>query len=363
MAILSLDVQLLAIEWVYRASQYTSTIDYDTLRACALVCRAWTATAQRLLFRRISREPFYSLDRRLPLLVHTLRTSPHLSAHVRSIRLGPILYSVRLGPYEFQNDHIAAETAIAMLELCPHVEGITFTALRSGPKWSTDLEPRLRALPLHPTFLAVDGQPKLVSRVVQMWPTIRVLVVSAQCRAVNPVLRPRVLPTAVQALTLNSHFTAYLLSPEDALPTVHDLTLSHPVRWSDARYSQHIRSVVMLSQIRTLQLRGAFPPQDIIDELGKLEGLIIDDPPAHPVSLPKSLRHFGYHSDSDRRADTEFVTTALRGLSSLQCVSVTRQGHPDMCTALEEMCRSCGVDFVTYESAESFMQPRHIDWI
>ncbi|KAI0042173.1 hypothetical protein FA95DRAFT_610938 [Auriscalpium vulgare] len=351
MAILPLEIQILVIEWVFRASQH-ARIDYATLRACALVCRAWTATAQRLLFRRISPDPYNDYHRRIPLLIHTLRTCPHLSAHVRSVRLGPPM---------LQKDPAAADGTIAMLELVPHIEGITFATTLSRQDWSADLEARMRALPLRPAFLALGGEPTVVNRIVKMWPTIRVLATSTLRRPIHAARRTlRVLPT-VQALTLHSSNIADL-SPKVPLPALHDLTLLHPF-WTNPVHSEHLRAVGVLSQIRILQLRGAFPPQDVIDDLEQLEGLIIDGPPAQTVSLPKSLHHFGYHSDRDTRADTGIVTAALCGLPNLQRVTVTRQGHPDMRSALEEMCRSCGADFEMYESADSFMRPRHIDWI
>ncbi|KAI0041762.1 hypothetical protein FA95DRAFT_653484 [Auriscalpium vulgare] len=70
----------MVIEWVYRSSQH-AIIDYHTLLVCALVCRAWTPIAQRLLFRRIPE--YYFPTSNITLLPRTLRASPHLASHVR----------------------------------------------------------------------------------------------------------------------------------------------------------------------------------------------------------------------------------------------------------------------------------------
>ncbi|KAI0043019.1 hypothetical protein FA95DRAFT_503791 [Auriscalpium vulgare] len=119
MVIIPLEIQLLAIEWVYRLSQHLET-DYDTLLACALVCRTWRPIAQRLLFRRVPRQPrsqkrFDGSPLGFKLLVDTLRACPHLAAHVRSI------YLTLDSP-----DAVDA----ALLEVCPHIAGVE-TALDS----------------------------------------------------------------------------------------------------------------------------------------------------------------------------------------------------------------------------------------
>ncbi|KAI0039313.1 hypothetical protein FA95DRAFT_1035792 [Auriscalpium vulgare] len=78
MSQLPFDLHVLFIEWVYRHSQADMT-DYATLAACALVCRAWTPVAQRLLYRRLPGKFFVGKER----LIDTIRRNPALGTHVR----------------------------------------------------------------------------------------------------------------------------------------------------------------------------------------------------------------------------------------------------------------------------------------
>ncbi|KAI0043696.1 hypothetical protein FA95DRAFT_1609143, partial [Auriscalpium vulgare] len=117
MATYPLEIHIAVIEWVYRSSQHAA-IDYPTLRACALVCRAWTFFAQRLLFRRVPvpKTKLMKLDSIIMArFVGTLRTAPHLAAHVRSFI------------FELANSHPGpgvSDDTMEALALCTNIEGI-----------------------------------------------------------------------------------------------------------------------------------------------------------------------------------------------------------------------------------------------
>ncbi|KAF7352783.1 hypothetical protein MVEN_01245000 [Mycena venus] len=76
--------QELVDEWLFCLSD---PIDF---RACALVCRSWSGTALRLLYKAVA---VTGVTRRYIRLWNTLRTSPHLVSHIHSLVLhrGPKL--------------------------------------------------------------------------------------------------------------------------------------------------------------------------------------------------------------------------------------------------------------------------------
>ncbi|KAI0048878.1 hypothetical protein FA95DRAFT_1557453 [Auriscalpium vulgare] len=349
MASVPLDVQILVIEWVYRSSQH-ARIDYATLCACALVCRA-TPIAQQLLFRRILRNPLGDHYHEPPLLIRTFYARPSLAAHVRHIQVG---WPMRISSFD--------DAILDLLELCPHVQGISFLSLMSTRSLSPELEARLRSIPLRPVVLEMIGQQPPVSNILQMWPGVRVLMLSVPDARSLPVR----VPSSVQALTLLAgDDVRRCLSPSEPLPELHNLMLLSPV-WSNAAWCAHLLAVGVLPQMRILRIRGEFPPQDVLQQLTRLESLVVQEPPLQAVTLPSPLQHFGYHcapSGPTKLARAEFVAHALRALSDLRLVTVTRSVARDMHAALQCMCRRRGVDFATYETPECFPRPRNIDWI
>ncbi|KAI0037819.1 hypothetical protein FA95DRAFT_1367147 [Auriscalpium vulgare] len=163
--VLPLDIHTLVIEWVYKASQYTA-VDHRTLRICALVCRAWTSIAQRLLFRTLPYPDFSDGhgDTSPPVLslLRTIRASPRLAEHVTAVNLK--LCRPRVYPSDGVN-------RVALLELCPNVKCINIL----GDIWGDTLdayEARLRALPILPTFLSIKGWYTEVARIVHIWPSL-----------------------------------------------------------------------------------------------------------------------------------------------------------------------------------------------
>ncbi|KAI0046748.1 hypothetical protein FA95DRAFT_1606640 [Auriscalpium vulgare] len=165
---LPLDVNVLIIDWVFRLSQH-AMIDYPTLHACALVCRAWTPSAQRLLFRRILSTSLHYRYCDVQLLVRTLETRPHLAAHVRFIRVAWPLHPPVYGTI-----------CLRLLELCPHVQGISLWDWQYyNEPVSAELDARWRAIQLRPVLLEVFSTDSSINAVVQMCRGVRTLILRA----------------------------------------------------------------------------------------------------------------------------------------------------------------------------------------
>ncbi|KAI0041439.1 hypothetical protein FA95DRAFT_1611004 [Auriscalpium vulgare] len=334
-----LDVQILIIEWVFRSSQH-ALIDYTTLNACALVRRAWTPTAQRLLFRRIwciSQDDSYKI---LRLLVETLGIRPHLAAHVRHIRIAWPSQPPGYGT-----------VCLRLLELCRHVEGISFLDFIDfnyrKKALGAEFDARLRAIQLRPTLLEMIGVDKTICRtIMDMFPGVRVLVDRAGYE--YP------LPASAEALEILAINARSCFSLSEPLPALRHLCLILP-RWSDKALCERFISADILPQLQSLQIKGVFPPAEILDQLAQLTTLVVGELPGQRVLLPPSLRHVGYHPwGAAPGGHAEFLVDPLRALPRLQFVSVTHGVEEHVHAALEGMCRHRGVDFGTYETPDCF---------
>ncbi|KAI0045465.1 hypothetical protein FA95DRAFT_123791 [Auriscalpium vulgare] len=215
-----LEVQLMVVEWVYRSSQH-GTIDYPTLRACALVCRSWTPVAQRLLFRRVPVPKPYAEVYDIPKitidrLLRTLRAAPYLAAHVRSL----ICNSAAESNADAEQDSDFGDGDVAVLALCTDVASIIF--LESV---SPALVSHLPTLSVRPVFIYVFGETSLVNRVIDIWPSVRVLDVDGW-HAGSISLH---VPSAIQALSCYTPVLTWNYwsgsGPAPPVPSLHDLHL------------------------------------------------------------------------------------------------------------------------------------------
>ncbi|KAI0046736.1 hypothetical protein FA95DRAFT_1606631 [Auriscalpium vulgare] len=217
----------------------------------------------------------------------------------------------------------------------------------------------MHAIQLRPVVLEASFLEESTCRsLVEMRPGARVLVLN------GGYAHP--LPTTIEALQILADDPQHYLPLAQPLPALRYLTLGHP-SWSDTVLCGHLTSVGAFPQLRTLQISGAFPPADILAQLGQLRTLVVDElPKAPPIALPALLRHFGYHiwaAEPGVLVLAELVVDPLRALPDLQLVTVTRRIEQHVWAALEGMCRDRGVDFGVYAAPISFREPRNIDWI
>ncbi|KAI0039604.1 hypothetical protein FA95DRAFT_1612435 [Auriscalpium vulgare] len=353
MANTPLEVEMLIIEWVYRLSQ-ARTVDYTTLYACALVCRAWTPTAQRLLFRRMPRLGI--AGRVAPSVIRILRTNPHLAAAVRSVSLEVAMDEATS---TFSDD-------VALLELCPQVQGIHIVDNQMEPSMYPAVESRLRAIQVHPVFLYPrhGGWPDFFPVLLRVWPNIRVLDLD-DFR--NESLPPISTPGGLQALRLASVTDiSWELSPGNDFTALRDLELGFgDWGWRNAWWRRPDISRV-LSRLHTLRLGGYFPPQEFLEQLGGLESLCFRELPREDIVLPPRLRHVGYRDWRPCPVDhaIDYVVAALHPLANLQVVSAPRCVAKAHIKALEEFCQNRGVVLDVREDPRDFPNPRYdVDWI
>ncbi|KAI0045576.1 hypothetical protein FA95DRAFT_1596766 [Auriscalpium vulgare] len=348
MKAIPLEIHIVIIEWVYRSSQHAA-IDYPTLRACALVCRAWTPIAQHLLFRRApvpKVENHDSVDI-MARFAHTLRTAPHLAAHVRSLYLElPAL------------EHIpgVAENTLEVLVLCRNIDGITIFLLSADPSCAA-LIARFHTLPVRPVYLNVCGTASHVDHVIHIWPSVRVLDFGLVTGSDMHVRMPRQL----QALSTGSwNMKIYWSVPTAVAPGLHDLELGcHQEAWSPVLAA--LVSSGVAAQLRSLCLfcygaRIELPPLAVLKTLVALETLVIDSLPMESCILPKNLRHFGYHSyiTEERSEQVQILLDAVRALPKLNLFTATRRSSQETLQEIKRLCRDGGVEFAVYPEPGHF---------
>ncbi|KAI0044662.1 hypothetical protein FA95DRAFT_228405 [Auriscalpium vulgare] len=357
--VVPLDVQRIVIEWVYRSSQH-SNVDYQTLCACAIVCRAWAPIAQRMLFRRL---PAFSsfMKGRIHHLVHSLHANPRLASYVYSVHINIL-------PSTYEENW-----SLLILDHCPKVRSIIIMGTIDSSSWTTAFENRLRALPLNPVSLQLTGDADTVAtRVVPLWPSVQVLslyswnmynaddIDNDDWGANTPVRIP--VPRSVRSLSIKTDFISWVLVPV-AGHAVRDLAFESP-GWSDRTWVTSLLASGMLPQLRSVIIEGEIPPPDVMGQLTQLRSLIFTLQSDQKVVLPQSLCHLGYHRwPGPARTEPGHLIAAVhasRNLRLLTMLSVTPQSVRAM---FDDACRERDIELVFYQDHTHYPRLEVVDWI
>ncbi|KAI0043015.1 hypothetical protein FA95DRAFT_1575385 [Auriscalpium vulgare] len=198
------------------------------------------------------------------------------------------------------------------------------------------------AIPRRLRFVALSGAREDINVALQLWPGLHALAINELFAAgsANDDLPPIRLPGGLSFLSGNAFYITQVLATAHDLPALRDLELV---------------------------LVGPLPPAEVVEQLEQLESLVFDELPTEDVSLPKTLRHVGYHGSWTGglpHDDASFLVAALRALDELKLVTVARSGLSAWVQApLMDACRELHVEFVTFETLAHFPRPGHVDWI
>ncbi|KAI0045547.1 hypothetical protein FA95DRAFT_1607585 [Auriscalpium vulgare] len=350
-AVLPYDVYVEIIDWVYRASQHAA-VDYKTLSACSLVCKAWAQPSQRLLFRRT-----WAMESRLELaweqrhqLLLAIRGNPILGTYVRTLA---IHFDARLFPSRYIDNNI-----LTLVSVFPNITGI---AMYSGRTRSmSDIVEHLRGLDLRIKVLRIIGHfdADAVGPLIDLWPNLT-------CLDIVPSIHTPPAPSKyTRAVAIRWSLPMWFPRTSDAL---REIELSSA--WLNPSGVDHFLSTPALENITSLILDGAIPRKSVLDRCPKLETLVFAVCPASSTSLPVTLRHVGYHTrtaDSERRitVDVQHLVAALRALPALQLVTATRALSKRTLAKLKRGCHMLpGVEFATYGDACMFKRILDADGI
>ncbi|KAI0045560.1 hypothetical protein FA95DRAFT_116546 [Auriscalpium vulgare] len=263
------------IDWVYRASQH-ATIDRPTLLACALVCKAWTVPAQRLLFRRTwASHPQEGFSRaRRAQFIDAVRRNPVLGKYVHSIANPPY------GGFLLHDD------LFDLIAHCPNVRALHMPDFQNME--------RLRVPDLSPVFLSLSGLGDSIAPVSDLWPSLQGLEIDIYFRITNlPIKSPRCLK-----VDWHNPVSVRWMLEVAVVSEVRELEMA-AISWGSESRLCSLAQFPALVQITSLALKGELPPQVILDRCFALEKLVFTRRPWETVVLPRTLQHVGYHAKTD----------------------------------------------------------------
>ncbi|KAI0044666.1 hypothetical protein FA95DRAFT_1608346 [Auriscalpium vulgare] len=365
MSVIPVDAQLIVIEWVYRVSQH-SVVDYQTLRACALTCKAWTPVAQRLLFRRIYYTPIFRIIPAFEVerLLLTLSANPRLASYVCSIEI----------EIDTEVPHAAAKS-LSLLGLCADVQHIYFDWHGSPSNFISTFDKQLRALPLSPVVSTLSADTSLVNHIASIWPSIHTL--KMRCLkdfdedededVFEPT--PIFVPSTVRSLSVDTDDTAWKFAPPDCDRSglrALELKLPHDDAWVDLLVVAGV-----LPQLRFLGIDGPIPTQAALDRLTQLHTLVFTELPYNAASLPQSLRNLAYHARiyDEPEGWTENDKPILCMLEVLdQSTNLRRFTMPcgmsgRLREKFDEVCGNRGIEVITYTGMRNHERDVDVDWI
>ncbi|KAI0039421.1 hypothetical protein FA95DRAFT_1655005 [Auriscalpium vulgare] len=164
------------------------------------------------------------------------------------------------------------------------------------------------------------------------------------------------LSPTVEAIEVLAVTARDFLALSQPMPALRHICFIVPILWPSTAVCAHLVSTGVLAQLHSVQIRGEFPPAEILAELAELRTLVVDELPRTPVALPRGLQHVGYQASRDELPGACAVAP-LRALPALRLVTVTRRVERQVRAALEGLCWDKGIEFGVYPGPE-YVQAR-----
>jgi hypothetical protein len=346
------------------------TADLGTLAASCLVCRAWQAPAQALLFRDI---PISLCHRRRSLLIQSLSDRPDLGRHIRSFGM-----EISNFPVSWGRDTVPKACSkryrrmisefIRILTRAPNLTRLIvdidgeFDDAHVSDLLSIDL--------CHLEILNWEGRPtsSALYLLLALWPSIRHLRIDNL--GFDPLPEDR-RPLSFRGLCmrddLSEGFMRWLLPKEDDDEPLRELHIESSLSF---RALKDVQPYAYTLHVLTVD---RIPPQSFLDALIVLKELTFCELPSSAFDLPRSLLRVIYHAkgqqrhqltnadghhtvtreegDEPKSADeARFLVKALKELPHLSSFSATRQTPAKVLDSLHKFCREAGVDFFVCDS-------------
>ncbi|KAI0039314.1 hypothetical protein FA95DRAFT_1035801 [Auriscalpium vulgare] len=356
------DIHAEILEWVYCISQ-AHEVDYATFAACALVCRTWTQPAQRLLFRRVPKTTgtprrFSVYDARL---IETVRWKPWLGSYVRSFAIDDLY-----------------EDSATLLALFPNLVNLTIMTPITGARlpWSNCAMERLRALqlPIKCLDMRRTTSASFIGALLALWPGVRHVGIPKLLRA-PPSQLARLFEhdEIIRVTSWVPRKEPHKMFGGEQLPDVPDL-VEIELQWKEHLFVETARDLEPqnFKAVGCRSFAHIFNAMDGAQKhLSSLEEVVCTELPNVPISLPRRIRHVGYHAPTDPCSESryesdvslKYLVDALRELPDLRLVTATTNSSRDVLSVLENACRSVGAQFAVYPDDESVPRTRHVDWI
>jgi hypothetical protein len=334
--------------------------DVDLLRNCALVCRAWSTHAQKLLFRRVrlcSESAFASfseaVDRHRLLgdavvqmravLDHTQPGCLKQSSLAVAVSRCPNLYGLDLAQYGCMasgKEVVGSPSQERMRRDAPSFDEHSLELLRAGP----------RITALH--FSSWSDSDQSVLQLLKVWPSLNSLSITGTPPILSPDVTYEPFPCTLQELRLNcqrepsKEFLSWLLdhtaeekslrvidlerqpSPEllDYLVEKHGETL-HSLAVPSFAMHEHAHAAMRCRSLRELRTESSWFSPVVCRQ------------------MPESIQHLAFGLDRDTVLNS--IIDLVNSMDELQAVTVNiwRDGeHHSLLPSLKMACAYRGID-------------------
>ena len=359
---LPLELVDMIFNWA-RLEPRKETADFGTLAASCLVCKAWQAPAQALLFRNI---PISLCNRRRSLLIRSLSDRPDLGRHIRSFGMeitdSPVSWGRDSGAKSYSKRY--RRMISDFIFILTHAPNLSRLIIDIDGEFDDSHVSDISSVDLrHIEVLNWEGRPNSSALyfLLALWPSIRHLRIDNL--HLNPLPddpRPFSLRSLCMRDELSESFMTWLLHKDDDDEPLRELHVESTLSWSlltDVQPHAHTLHVLTVDRI---------PPQSFLDSLITLKELTFCELPLSPLDLPRSVlrvtyrakgqqRHHhrkGHHiekraedGDEFRSADeTRFLVKALKELPHLSSFTATCQTPEKPLASLRKFCREAGVE-------------------
>ncbi|OJA11861.1 hypothetical protein AZE42_03259 [Rhizopogon vesiculosus] len=338
--------------------------DVDLLRNCALVCRAWSVHAQKLLFRRVrlcSESAFASfseaVDRRLPrgrllgdtviqmraILDYTQPGCLTQTSLAMAVSHCPNLYGLDLAQYGCMapgKDVVASSAQERMPLHAPSFDEHSLALLKAGP----------RITALH--FSSWSDSDQSVLQLLQIWPSLKSLSITGTPPVLSPSVTYEPIPCTLQEFRVNcqrepsKEFLSWLLhhSAEEKSLQVIDLERQPTSELLDYLVEKHGEALHSLAIPSFAMHEHAHAAM----RCRSLRELRTESSWSSPVvcrQMPESIQHIAFGLDMDTVLTPIINLVNTRDELQAITVNIWRDGdhHPQL-PSLKMACAYRGVD-------------------
>lgn len=366
-----LPLELIDMIFVWaRIEPRKGTADLGTLAASCLVCKAWQAPAQALLFRDI---PISLCHSRRSLLIQSLSDRPDLGRHIRSFGM-----EISNFPVSWGRDTVPKACSkryrrmisefIRILTRAPNLTRLIIDI--DGEFDDAHVSDLLSIDLCHLEILNWEGRPtsSALYLLLALWPSIRHLRIdNLELDPLPEDRRPLSFRSLCMRDDLSEGFMRWLLPKEDDDEPLRELHIESSLSYralKDVQPHAHTLHVLTVDRI---------PPQSFLDALIVLKELTFCELPSSPFDLPRSLLRVMYHAkgqqrhqltnagghhtvtreegDEPKRTDeARFLVKALKELPHLSSFSTTSQTPAKVLDSVHKFCREAGVELFVCDS-------------
>ncbi|KAI0060012.1 hypothetical protein BV25DRAFT_1012717 [Artomyces pyxidatus] len=329
--------------------------DRKTLAACAIVCKAWTSEAQRLLF---IHTKIGSKGCAVATQIQYIINKPALGTYIRSLQIS---VSPRRHPMYSRNYHISEAEFVTLVSQLSQLYQLTARFMMTSLDATT--VDKLSQIPLRLQAVDMMSSPSTNSSVIyqlfEIWPSIQFLCVRMAIPD-PPQDTPRP-PFSLYELRMIYPMSRSALEwfiPPSQIDTAKPLQILDVGDMMTQDYSEDL-VLAHAPRLRSLSIMNE-PKSGFFDTFTCLEEFAMRCVPLSARTPPETVQHLGlYVKLGDLVKPLLFTIAMIRTLPRLRCVTVhgIMERHKE-CEDLRAACREKGVDLVITNNPTMFALPQ-----